>query len=185
MHVKVHDEMKSKMKKTLAVLKDELTSVRAGRANPHILDRVMVPYYGTDTPLKQMANISAPEPRLIQVQPYDVSVISDIEKAIQLADLGVNPSNDGKVIRIAMPILTEERRKELVKMIKRMGEDAKVALRNERRHANDLLKKMNKDNQLTEDDLMRAEKEVQETIDEFSKHIDEALEEKEKDIMEV
>ncbi len=185
MHVKVHDDMKSKMKKTLAVLKDELSSVRAGRANPHILDRVMVAYYGTDTPLKQMANISAPEPRLIQVQPYDVSVISDIERAIQMADLGVNPSNDGKLIRIAMPILTEERRRELVKMIKRMGEEAKVALRNERRHAIDLLKKMNKDNELTEDDLKRAEKEVQDTIDEFSDKIDQMLDEKEKDIMEV
>ncbi len=185
MHVKVHDEMKSKMEKTLHVLKDELSSVRAGRANPHILDRVMVSYYGTDTPLKQMANISAPEPRLIQVQPYDVSVIGDIEKAIQMADLGVNPSNDGKLIRIAMPILTEERRKELVKMVKRMAEDSKVALRNERRHAIDALKKMNKDNQLTEDDLMRAEKEVQDTIDDFTKQVDQALEEKEQDIMEV
>ncbi len=185
MHVKVHDEMKSKMEKTLHVLKDELSSVRAGRANPHILDRVMVSYYGTDTPLKQMANISAPEPRLIQIQPYDVSVISDIERAIQMADLGVNPSNDGKLIRIAMPILTEERRKELVKMVKRMAEDSKVALRNERRHAIDALKKMNKDNLLTEDDLTRAEKEVQETIDDYTKKVDQALEEKEKDIMEV
>ncbi len=185
MHVKVHDELKTKMTKTLGVLKDELSSVRAGRANPHILDRVVVSYYGTDTPLKQMANISAPEPRLIQVQPYDVSVISDIERAIQMADLGVNPSNDGKVIRIAMPILTEERRKELVKMVKKMAEDAKVALRNERRHANDQLKKMNKNNELTEDDLERAEKEVQNTIDEFSESIDKMLEEKEADIMEV
>ncbi len=185
MHVKIHDEMRKKMEKTLHVFKDELSSVRAGRANPHILDRVMVSYYGTETPLKQMANISAPEPRLIQVQPYDVSVISDIEKAIQLADLGVNPSNDGKLIRIAMPILTEERRKELVKMVKRMAEDSKVALRNERRHAIDALKKMNKDNQLTEDDLVRAEKEVQDTIDDFTKKVDQALEEKEQDIMEV
>ncbi len=185
MHVKVHDEMKSKMKKTISVLKEELSGVRAGRANPHILDRVMVSYYGTDTPLKQMANISAPEPRLIQVQPYDVSVISDIERAIQMADLGINPSNDGKLIRIAMPILTEERRKELVKHIKKLGEETKVALRNERRHANDQLKKMNKNNELTEDDLARAEKEVQETIDEFSKKVDEMLVDKEADIMEV
>lgn len=185
MHVKIHDEMKSKMKKTLGVLKDELSTVRAGRANPHILDRVMVSYYGTDTPLKQMANISAPEPRMIQVQPYDVSVIADMERAIQMADLGVNPSNDGKIIRIAMPILTEERRKELVKLVKKMGEETKVALRNERRDANDKLKKMNKNNELTEDDLARAEKEVQATIDDFSKQVDQLLEAKEVDIMEV
>lgn len=185
MHVKIHDEMKTKMKKTLGVLKDELTAVRAGRANPHILDRVMVSYYGTDTPLKQMANISAPEPRMIQVQPYDVSVIADMERAIQMADLGVNPSNDGKIIRIAMPILTEERRKELVKLVKKMGEDSKVALRNERRDAIDKLKKMNKNNELTEDDLARAEKEVQETIDDFTKQVEQLLETKEADIMEV
>jgi ribosome recycling factor len=185
MHVQVHDEMKSKMTKTLNVLKDEFMSIRAGRANPHILDRVMVSYYGTETPLKSMANISAPEPRLIQIQPYDVSAIRDIEKGILIADLGVNPSNDGKVIRIAMPMLTEERRKDLVKLAKKNAEEAKVALRNERRDANDKLKKMNKSNELTEDDLKRAEKEVQDTTDDFIKQIDKLLEVKEAEIMEI
>lgn len=181
----VHDELKNKMSKTLNVLKEELTSIRAGRANPHILDRVTVSYYGTDTPLKSMANISAPEPRMIQVSPYDVSVLRDIEKAILMADLGVNPSNDGKVIRIMMPILTEERRKDLVKMVKKLGEDAKVAIRNERREANDKLKKLNKNNELTEDDLKRAEKEVQDQTDDAIKQIDKLLEVKEAEIMEV
>ncbi len=185
MHTKVHDHLKEQMDKTISVLKSELQTVRAGRANPHILDKVMVSYYGTDTPLKQMANISSPEPRLIQVQPYDVSVLADIERAIQMADLGLNPSNDGKLIRIAMPILTEERRKELVKLTKKMGEDSKVALRNERHHALDKLKKLNKDNELTEDDLKRAEKEVQDTIDKHTKEIDQLIADKEKDIMEV
>lgn len=185
MTTQVHDELKNKMSKTLNVLKEELTSIRAGRANPHILDRVTVSYYGSETPLKQMANISAPEPRMIQVSPYDVSILRDIEKAILIADLGVNPSNDGKVIRIMMPILTEERRKELVKMVKKLGEEAKVAIRNERRDANEKLKKMNKNNELTEDDLKRAEKEVQEQTDDAIKQIDKLLEVKEAEIMEV
>ncbi len=185
MHTKIHDHLKEQMDKTISVLKSELQTVRAGRANPHILDKVMVSYYGTDTPLKQMANISTPEPRLIQVQPYDVTALSDIERAIQAADLGLNPSNDGKLIRIAMPILTEERRKELVKLTKKMGENSKIALRNERHQAMDKLKKLNKDNELTDDDLTRAEKEVQETIDKHTKEIDKLIEEKEKDIMEV
>lgn len=185
MHLQVHDELKRKMEKTLSVLKEELTAIRAGRANPHILDRVTVSYYGTDTPLKSMANISAPEPRMIQVSPYDVSVLRDIEKAILMADLGVNPSNDGKVIRIMMPILTEERRKELVKLVKKLGEDSKVAIRNERRDANDKLKKLNKSNELTDDDLKRAEKEVQDFTDDAIKQIDKLLEVKEAEIMEV
>ncbi|MCK8058792.1 MULTISPECIES: ribosome recycling factor [unclassified Fusibacter] len=185
MHVQVHDEMKTKMTKTVSVLKEELMSIRAGRANPHILDRVMVSYYGSETPLSQMANISAPEPRMIQVQPYDTTVISDIERAIMMADLGINPSNDGKMIRIAMPILTEERRKDLVKMVKKIGEESKVALRNERREANDKLKKLNKNNELTEDDLKRSEKEVQETTDKFMKEVDELVVRKEAEVMEV
>ncbi len=185
MHTKVHEDLQVQMDKTISVLKEELQSVRAGRVNPHILDKVMVSYYGTDTPLKQMANISVPEPRMLQVQAYDISVLADIERAIQMADLGLNPSNDGKVIRIAMPILTEERRKELVKLVKKMGEDSKIALRNERRHAIDKLKKLNKDNMLTEDDLAKAEKEVQDKIDDHTQQIDKLIEEKEKDIMEV
>jgi ribosome recycling factor len=185
MHVQVHDQMKEKMSKTLSVLKEELMGIRAGRANPHILDRVMVSYYGSDTPLSQLANISAPEPRMIQVLPFDVSIISDIERAILIADLGVNPSNDGKLIRIMMPILTEERRKDLVKRVKKIGEESKVALRNERREANDKLKKMNKSNELTEDDLKRAEKEVQDTTDKFIKELDELVTRKELEVMEV
>ncbi len=185
MQAQVINELNSKMTKTLSVLKEELTAVRAGRANPHILDRVTVSYYGTDTPLKSMANISAPEPRMIQISPYDVSVLRDIEKAILIADLGVNPSNDGKVIRIMMPILTEERRKDLVKLVKKLGEEAKVAIRNERREANDKLKKMNKNNEITEDDLKRAEKDVQEHTDDSIKQIDKLLEVKEAEIMEV
>lgn len=185
MHVQVHDEMKSKMQKTVSVMTEELQAIRAGRANPHILDRVMVSYYGMDTPLKQMANISAPEPRMIMVSPYDTTAIAAIEKGIMIADLGVNPSNDGKVIRIAMPILTEERRRDLVKMVKKIGEEAKVALRNERREANDKLKKMEKSNDLTEDDLKRAEKEVQETTDHFVKQVDSLIAHKEEEVMEV
>lgn len=185
MQAEVIIELKSKMTKTLSVLKEELTAIRAGRANPHILDRITLSYYGSETSLKQMANISAPEPRMIQISPYDVTVLKDIEKAILIADLGVNPSNDGKVIRIMMPILTEERRKDLVKMVKKLGEEAKVAIRNERRDANEKLKKLNKNNELTEDDLKRAEKETQDHTDDSIKQIDKLLETKEAEIMEV
>lgn len=171
--------------KSIDFLKDELISIRAGRANPHILDRVIVSYYGADTPLKQMANISAPEPRIIQVNPYDATTLKDIEKAILMADLGVNPSNDGKVIRIMMPILTEERRVELTKIAKSSGESCKVAIRNERRTAIDKLKKMNKNSEISEDDLARAEKEVQDLTDKAGKEIDEVVSKKEAEILEV
>ncbi len=176
---------KEKMDKTINVLKEELQSVRAGRANPHILDKVMVTYYGTQTPLKQLANISAPEPRAIVVQPYDISAISDIEKGIMASDLGMNPSNDGKIIRLSVPLLTEERRKDLVKQIKKMGENTKIALRNERRSANDILKKMHKDNELTEDDFKSAENDVQEMTDKHTKTIDDMIAKKEQEILEV
>ena len=142
MRNQVHETLNEKMEKTMSVLKDELNHIRAGRANPMILDKVRVNYYGSDTPVKQLASVSVPEPRILQIQPYDASIIRDIEKAIQIADLGINPTNDGKVIRMIIPMLTEERRKDLQKNIKKLGEDAKVAVRNERRDALEHLKKM-------------------------------------------
>lgn len=181
----VHKELKEKMDKTMSVLQQELKSVRAGRANPALLDRVEVEYYGSMTPLKQLAAISAPEPRLLQIQPYDMNALADIERAIMASDLGLNPSNDGKVVRLMIPMLTEERRKELVKTVKKLGEDAKVALRNERREANDKLKKMNKSNELTEDDLRKAEDEVQKVTDNHVKEVDRIIKVKEDEIMEV
>lgn len=185
LHLSVHDELKSKMSKTIEVLKDELKVVRAGRANPALLDKIVVEYYGTPTILKQLANISAPEPRLLVVQPFDPSIIQAIEKAINQSEIGINPSNDGKVIRLAVPQLTEERRKDLTKLVKKMGEDAKIALRNERRHANDALKKLQKDGDLTEDDLKASLDEVQDMIDKYTKDVDEIIESKEKEILEV
>lgn len=185
MHVQVHDQMREKMEKTIAVLKDDLHTVRAGRANPQLLDHVSVEYYGSQTPLKQLAAVSAPEPRLLVIQPYDATIMSEIEKAIMASDIGITPSNDGKIIRLAIPMLTEERRKDLTKVVKKYGEDAKVALRHERRDANDKLKKMNKSNELTEDDLKRAEDEVQKTTDKFVQKVDEIIANKEKEILEV
>jgi len=179
------NELNEKMDKTISVLKDEFMTIRAGKANPSILNRVTVEYYGTDTPLNQMAGISAPEPRMIVVQPYDVSMIGEIEKAIMMADLGMNPSNDGKLIRIAIPMLTEDRRKELTKVVKKTGENAKVALRNERRQAMDALKKMHKNNELTDDDIRSAEKDVQDAIDKHTKMVDGMIEAKEQDILAV
>ncbi len=176
---------KEKMDKTISVLKQELQAVRAGRANPHILDHIMVSYYGTDTPLTQLANVSVPEPRTILIQPYDVSAISDIEKGIMTSDLGMNPSNDGKTIRLSVPLLTEERRKDLVKQVKKMGENAKIALRNERRSANEAFKKMHKDKELTDDDFKVAEDDIQKLIDAHTKTINEMIEHKEVEILEV
>lgn len=185
MHVKVHDEMQNHMKKSVDFFKEELTTVRAGRANPKILDKVMVSYYGVDTPISQTSNISVPEPRLIQVKPFDVNLIGEVEKAINSANLGFNATNDGKVIRIAMPILTEERRKDLVKQVKHLAEEAKISIRNLRRTANDSLKKLKDENELTEDDLKRAEKEVQDTTDKYIKNIEEILSAKEEEILEI
>lgn len=185
MRNQVHDLLQEKMEKTLNVLKDELNHIRAGRANPLILDKVRVEYYGSETPIKQLASISVPEPRIIQIQPYDGSILKDIEKAIQIADLGINPSNDGKVIRLIIPMLTEERRKDLVKTVKKLGEDSKVALRNERRDAIDHLKKMEKGKEISEDELTSAEKEVQKMIDEQVIKIDAVIAKKSEEIMEV
>lgn len=181
----VVSELNSKMDKTIEALKNELMTVRAGKANPSILNRVNVEYYGMATPLNQMAGISAPEPRMIVVQPYDVTMIGEIEKAIMMADLGLNPSNDGKLIRLAIPMLTEERRRDLVKVVKKAGENSKVALRNERRHANDDIKKMHKAGDITEDDTRSGEKEVQDAMDKHVKLVDEIISAKEADILAV
>lgn len=185
MHMEIHNAMEGKMQKTLSVLKEELHSVRAGRANPQLLEKIAIDYYGTMTPVSQMASISAPEPRMLVIQPYDASIVSSIEKAINMSDLGLNPSNDGRVIRLVIPMLTEDRRKELTKVAKKAGEEAKVAVRNERREANEKLKKAQKAGDITEDDLKRAEDEVQKTTDRFIKLVDEVIVQKEKEIMEV
>jgi len=185
MHMEIHNAMEAKMQKTLSVLKEDLHSVRAGRANPQLLEKISIDYYGTQTPVSQMASISAPEPRMLVIQPYDASVVSSIEKAINMSDLGLNPSNDGRVIRLVIPMLTEDRRKELTKVAKKAGEEAKVAVRNERREANEKLKKAQKTGDITEDDLKRAEDEVQKTTDRFIKLVDEVILQKEKEIMEV
>lgn len=175
----------NKMSKTIGILKKDLASLRAGRANPAMLDRITVDYYGTETPLQQLANVSAPEARSIIIQPWDPKAISLIEKAILKSDLSINPTNDGKIIRLAIPQLTEERRKELVKLIKKMGEEAKVAIRNTRRDANDNLKKIKKDGKIAEDEWKKAEDNMQKITDKFTKEIDTIIEIKEKEIMEV
>jgi len=185
MRVQVHDELEEKMKKTKSVLKDELNSIRAGRANPALLDRITVDYYGSKMPLKQIANVSSPEPRLLVIQPYDAGSIKDIEKSILLSDIGINPSNDGKLIRLAVPMLTEERRKDLTKLVKKTGENAKVAIRNERRSANEKFKKMQKNSEMTEDDFKKAEATVEDMTKEYIDQIDKLIENKENEIMEV
>lgn len=174
-----------KMDKTKSVLKEDLNTVRAGRANPALLDKIMVEYYGTPTPLRNISNISAPDPRTLQIVPFDPKSLHDIEKAINMANLGINPSNDGKCVRLVIPQVTEERRKELTKTVRKMGEDAKVAVRNLRRDANDILKKAEKAGELTEDDLKTDMDEVQKKTDACIKEIDEIIEHKEKEIMEV
>lgn len=181
----IEKNMQEKMEKTLSVLKHELSTLRAGRANPTLLDRITVEYYGTPTPLNQLANIAAPEPRVLTISPWDAKVIPSIEKAIQKSDLGINPSNDGKIIRLVVPQLTEERRKDLVKVIKKLGEDTKVAMRNIRRDANDQLKKLKKDGKITEDEFKKSEEDTQKVTDKYIKEADKAVEVKEKEIMEV
>ncbi len=185
MKLDIHKKLEEKMEKTISVLKEELLTIRAGRANPNMLDRVMVDYYGTMTQLKQMAAVSSPEPRTILVQPWDKTAMGSIEKAILISDLGFNPTNDGNSIRINIPQLTEERRKDLIKLVLKTGEQAKVALRNERREANDAIKKLEKTSELSEDDSKKAQDEVQKITDAHIKTIDEVIAKKEKDIMEV
>ena len=173
-----------KMQKTLAALEAELLTIRAGRANPHILDRLTVDYYGTQTPLQQVANITVPEARMIQIQPWESSLIKKVEKAILASDLGLNPSNDGKIIRLIFPELTEERRKELVKDVRKKGEASKVAVRNIRRDANDAFKKLLKQD-VSEDEVDELQDSVQKLTDKYIKEVDAAVERKSKEIMTV
>ena len=174
----------NKMQKTLDGLVKEYSTIRAGRANPHILDKITVDYYGSPTPLQQVANIMVPEARMIQIQPWESSLIKEIQKAILASDLGLNPNNDGKVIRLVLPELTEERRKELVKDVKKKGEAAKVAVRNVRRDANGSFKKLAKQD-VSEDEIKELEDKIQKSTDKYVKEIDKAVEEKSKEIMTV
>lgn len=173
-----------KMKKTLASLESELMTIRAGRANPNILNRITVDYYGTPTPLQQVGNISVPEARMIVIQPWERSMIKVIEKAINMSDIGINPTNDGQVIRLVFPELTEDRRKELVKDVKKKGEQAKVAVRNIRRDGNDSLKKL-KGTDISEDEIKDMETQLQKTTDKYIKEVDKAVETKSKEVMTV
>jgi ribosome recycling factor len=183
--INVQEIFEEKMRKSISVLKESLNTVRAGRANPALLDKVIVDYYGSPTPIKNMSNISVPDPRTLMISPFDPKTIPSIEKAINIANLGINPNNDGKVIRLGVPQITEERRKELAKIVKKMGEDDKVAIRNERRDANDLLKKMEKDGEITEDDLKSELETIQKMTDKHIKEIDAICYAKEMEIMEV
>ena len=178
------EKYESKMTKTLESLEKELSTVRAGRANPHILDKITVDYYGAPTPLQQVANVTVPEARMIQIQPWEASLIKEIQKAILSSDLGLNPNTDGKIIRLVLPELTEERRKELVKDVKKKGEAAKVAVRNIRRDANDAYKKLAKQD-VSEDEIKEQEDKIQKLTDKFVKNIDKAVEEKSKEILTV
>ena len=180
--LKVYEE---KMTKSYDAMIREFTAIRAGRANPHVLDKLMVDYYGTPTPIQQVGNISVPEPRMLQIQPWEKSLIKAIEKAILTSDLGITPSNDGTVIRLVFPELTEERRKDLVKDIKKKGEAAKVAIRNIRRDANEVFKKQNKANEISEDDMKDLETKTQKMTDKYIADIDKAVDEKSKEIMTV
>ncbi len=181
----VFKSMKEKMENAVASLHHDFGTIRTGRASPSFLDKVLVDYYGNKTPISQVANISVPDSRLILIQPWDVNLLPAIEKAIMVADLGVTPGNDGKVIRIAIPPLTEERRKEFVKLAKRMAEDTRVSIRNARRDGNDGLKKLEKDKEISEDESKKAHLQVQEVTDKYIANVDEILQHKEKDIMEV
>lgn len=174
-----------KMNKTMKNLQEEFGSIRAGRANPHVLDKLRVDYYGTPTPIQQVANVNVPEPRMILIQPWEPSMVKEIEKTILTSDLGINPTNDGKSIRLVFPELTEERRKDLAKEIKKKGEAAKVAVRNIRRDANDSFKKLGKKEDISEDEIKELEGKVQKMTDKFIADIDKAVEEKTKEIMTV
>lgn len=174
-----------KMKKSVEALLEDYKTIRAGRANPHILDKIRVDYYNTPTPLQQVANISVPEARIIQIQPWDASLIKEIEKAIIVSDLGLTPNNDGKVIRLVFPELTEDRRKELSKDVKKKGENAKVAIRNVRRDANDVFKKQNKANEISEDELKDAEDSIQKITDKYITEVDKCVDDKIKEVLTV
>ena len=178
------EQYEEKMDKSLDSLLNEFASIRAGRANPHLLDKIRVDYYGQPTPLQQVANISVPEARTLMIQPWESSLIKEIEKAIMTSDIGINPSNDGSVIRLVFPELTEERRKDLVKEVKKKGEEAKVAIRNIRRDANDAFKKLAK-TEISEDEIKDLEDSVQKITDKYIKDVDKAIEDKSKEIMTV
>ena len=181
----IQNKLQQQMEKTIEALKHEFSTIRAGRANAQMLDKIRVDYYGTPTPINQVGSISVPEPRTLMINPWDKSVMKDIETAIRNSDLGLNPTNDGEVIRLNVPALTEERRKELCKQAKKASEEFKVRLRNERRDANDKLKKLEKEGEITEDDLKKAQDNVQKMTDKYTKEVDVLLEVKEKDIMAV
>ena len=174
-----------KMKKSINVLDSDYKAIRAGRANPAVLDKIVVDYYGAETPINQMAAISVPEARVLVVQPWDASMLKEIEKAIQASDLGINPTNDGKVLRITFPQLTEERRRDIVKQIHKLGEDGKVAIRSIRRDAMEKFKAMKKNSEITEDDLKDCEKKVQNLTDKYCDEVDALSKKKEKEIMEI
>lgn len=178
-------DLQAKMDKTIEALKFEFSTIRAGRANAQMLDKIRVDYYGTPTPINQIGSISVPEPRTLLISPWDKSAMKEIEKAIRNSDLGLNPTNDGDVIRLNVPALTEERRKELTKKAKKVAEEFKVRIRNERRDANDKIKKMEKNGEITEDELKKGQNDVQKLTDKYTKNIDELLAVKEKDIMAV
>jgi len=180
-----YKEYEGKMKKTIEVIGQEIATIRAGRANPAVLDRITVEYYGTQTPIGQVASISSPEPRALVIQPWDGSILKAIEKAILTSDVGINPTNDGKVIRLVFPPLTEERRKELIKKVYKIGEEGKVAIRNVRREAIDSFKAQKKKSIITEDDLAIAEKDLQELTDKYVKEVDTVCQKKEKELSEV
>ncbi|MBE5869792.1 MAG: ribosome recycling factor [Lachnospiraceae bacterium] len=179
--LKVYDE---KMQKTIDHMESDFASIRAGRANPHVLDKIKVDYYGTPTPIQQVGNVTVPEPRMIQIAPWEKTLIKEIEKAIMASDVGITPSNDGAVIRLVFPELTEERRKDLVKEVKKKGEDNKVAIRNIRRDGNDAFKKLAKED-VSEDEIKKLEEDLQKMTDKYIKSVEKAVEEKSKEIMTV
>ena len=180
--LKAYDE---KMRKTVEYLASDYATIRAGRANPHVLDKIKVNYYGTPTPIQQVGNITVPEARMIQIAPWEKSLIKEIEKAIMASDVGITPSNDGSIIRLVFPELTEERRKDLVKEVKKKGEDGKVAVRNIRRDANDAFKKLGKSSDISEDEVKELEEKVQKLTDKYIANVDKAVEEKTKEILTV
>lgn len=179
------EQFENKMKKSLESLNEEYSTIRAGRANPHLLDKIKVDYYGTPSSLQSVANISVPEARVIQIQPWESSLIKEIEKAIMQSDLGVTPNNDGKIIRLVFPELTEDRRKELVKDVKKKGENTKIAIRNVRRDANDVFKKQNKASEISEDELKSLEDQVQKITDKYITEVDKTIDSKSKEILTV
>lgn len=181
----MYSNIEEKMKKAVSILEEQLATVRAGRANPKILDKILVEYYGVPTPINQIANVMVPEARMITIQPWDASVLKEVEKAILKSDIGINPNNDGKLIRLVFPELTEERRKELVKDIKKMAEDSKIVLRNVRRDGIEEFKAKQKASEITEDDLRNAEEQIQKITDKYVGLVDKSVSDKEKEIMSI